>query len=169
MPQPAPAQALRIRPAHPDDSGAIWSMLEPAIREAETFALPPDMQRDPALAYWMAPDHHIFIAEADGKIVGTYFVRPNQRGGGAHVANAGYLTATESRGRGIARAMCEHSLQQARALGFTAMQFNFVVSTNERAVRAWHSLGFNTVGRLPGAFIHPRLGPVDALVMYRAL
>lgn len=109
------------------------------------------------------------VAEEDGEIVGTYYIRANQQGGGAHVANCGYMTAAGSTGKGIARRMCEHSLQHARARGFKAMQFNFVVSSNERAVRLWQSLGFETVGRLPRAFEHPRHGFVDALVMFRAL
>ena len=109
-----------------------------------------------------------FVYEEAGQILGTYFLQANQRGGGAHVANCGYITAEHAAGRGIARAMCEHSLQNARKeRGFRAMQFNFVVATNERAVKLWQSLGFATVGRLPGAFVHPRFGFVDALVMFR--
>jgi ribosomal protein S18 acetylase RimI-like enzyme len=102
-------------------------------------------------------------------IVGTYFLRPNQLGGGAHVANCGYMTAAEATGRGVARRMCEHSMQRARDRGFRAMQFNFVVATNERAIRLWQDLGFETVGRLPLAFLHPRHGYTDALVMFRVL
>jgi GNAT superfamily N-acetyltransferase len=139
------------------------------IRAGETYALPRDMSRDAALGYWCAPGHSVFVAEADGQVLGTYFLRPNQKGGGAHVANCGYVTAPEAAGRGIARAMCAHSLELAKALGFRAMQFNFVVSTNERAVATWARFGFDIVGRLPGAFEHPRLGFVDALVMHRAL
>jgi ribosomal protein S18 acetylase RimI-like enzyme len=122
-----------------------------------------------ALAYWTGPEKETFVAEADGVVAGTYYIRPNQQGGGAHVANCGYMTAPEASGRGVARAMCEHSLQYARARGFKAMQFNFVVSSNQRAVRLWQDFGFSTAGRLPGAFHHPRLGYVDALVMFLAL
>ena len=102
-------------------------------------------------------------------MVGTYLLRANQAGGGSHVANCGYVTAAAAQGQGVARAMLEHSLALARARGFLAMQFNFVVSTNERAVKTWQANGFEIVGRLPGAFRHPRLGFVDALVMYRRL
>jgi ribosomal protein S18 acetylase RimI-like enzyme len=109
------------------------------------------------------------VAEDHGEIVGTYFLQANQKGGGAHVANCGYMTAVSATGRGIARAMCAHSLDRARERGFRGMQFNFVISTNERAVRLWQSFGFETVGCLPGAFEHPTLGDVDAYVMYRAL
>jgi ribosomal protein S18 acetylase RimI-like enzyme len=117
----------------------------------------------------MGPDRETFVALEDGLIRGTYFLRPNQQGGGAHVANCGYVTATEATGRGVARRMCEHSMQRARERGFRAIQFNFVVATNERAIHLWHGLGFETVGRLPQAFLHPTYGYTDALVMFRDL
>jgi len=158
-----------IRPAVPGDRAAIWAVLEPVIRAGDTFALPRDMAPGDALAYWLAPGNDGFVAEDAGEIVGSYFLRANQRGGGAHVANCGYVTAVHARGRGIARAMCIHSLDHARARGFRAMQYNIVVSTNERAVRLWQAMGFAIVGRLPGAFAHPTHGDVDAFVMYQTL
>ncbi len=151
------------------DNDAIWKILEPVIRVADTYTLPKGMNREDALAYWNSPGHEVFVAEEDGEIIGTYYLRANQKGGGAHVANCGYMTAPWAIGRGIARAMCKHSLERAKTRGFLAMQFNFVVSSNERAVRLWQSMGFEVVGRLPVAFMHPTLGPVDALVMYRHL
>jgi ribosomal protein S18 acetylase RimI-like enzyme len=160
---------MMIWPATPNDHDAIWAVLEPTIRAGETLALPRDMERDAALAFWMAPGADVFVAEEDGVIVGTYYVCPNHQGGGAHVANAGYVTAIDAIGRGVARAMCTHSIEHARARGFRAMQFNFVISTNDRAVWLWQSMGFSIVGRLPGAFVHPTHGDVDALVMYRKL
>jgi GNAT superfamily N-acetyltransferase len=123
------------------------------------------MDRQSALAYWFSPGHEVFVAEDGNEIVGTYFLKANQRGGGGHVANCGYMTAPDATGRGVARAMCAHSLERARERGFHAMQFNFVVSTNARAVRLWQSFGFEIIGRLPKAFDHPRLGFVDAYVM----
>jgi len=160
---------LSIRNARPDDRPAIWAVIEPVIRAGETYALPRDMSEADALAYWTGADREAFVAEEEGRVLGTYYLRANQMGGGAHVANCGYVTAAGASGRGIARAMCAHSLDRARSRGFRAMQFNLVVSTNARAVRLWHSLGFQTVGRLPGAFRHPQLGDVDALVMWRTL
>ena len=160
---------VTIRPAEDGDHDAIWSILEPTIRSGETYTLPRDLSREQALAYWFARGHEVFVADEAGDILGTYFVRANQQGGGAHVANCGYMTAGRASGRGVARAMCAHSLETARARGFRAMQFNFVVSTNHRAVRIWQSFGFEIVGRLPGAFQHPTEDFVDALVMYRAL
>ncbi|MGH7661458.1 MAG: GNAT family N-acetyltransferase [Vulcanimicrobiaceae bacterium] len=157
-----------IRPARDSDHDALWAILEPTIRAGETYALPRDMTREDALGYWLAPDAEVFVAEEEA-IVGTYKLIPNHEGGGAHVANCGFVTAPGATGRGIARAMCAHALERARARGFRAMQFNFVVSTNERAVRLWESFGFAVVGRLPEAFLHPTRGYVDALVMYLRL
>lgn len=160
---------MHIRPATPDDAAAIWAIVEPVIRAGETLTLDRDMTQADALAYWLDSDKEAFVAEDEGVILGTYYLRANQTGGGAHVCNAGYVTGGAATGRGVARAMCLHSLDHARARGFRAMQFNFVVSTNERAVALWQSLGFEIVGRLPGAFDHPAHGFVDALVMVRML
>ena len=160
---------MLIRPARREDASAIWSIMEPIVRAGETYALDRNMSADDALAYWLAPDKDTFVAEKDGAILGTYVMRPNQAGGGRHVANCAYMTSAHATGRGVARRMCEHSLDHARSRGYRAMQFNFVVSTNERAVRLWQSLGFEIVGRLPGAFAHPLHGDVDALVMFRSL
>jgi len=160
---------MLIRKAVEKDAAAVLAILEPIIRAGETYTQPQDMSREDALAYWFSPEHEVFVAEDGGEIVGTYFLNANQKGGGAHVANCGYMTAPHATGRGVARAMCAHSLERARERGFRAMQFNFVVSTNERAVRLWQSFGFEIVGRLPKAFEHPGLGFVDAYVMYRQL
>jgi RimJ/RimL family protein N-acetyltransferase len=158
-----------LRPAGSSDDDAIWSILEPTIRAGETYTLPPDMDREQALAYWFSSGHTVFIAEEGGEMLGTYYLRANQRGGGSHVCNCGYMTAATASGRGVATAMCAHSLEYARCVGFRAMQFNFVVSSNLPAIHLWQKFGFATVGRLPGAFLHPNLGYVDALVMYRTL
>lgn len=166
-----------IRPAAAGDDDAIWAILEPILRDGETYALPRDWSRAEALAFWRGGDHAVFVAEvpADAAsraapgVVGTYYLQPSQKGGGAHVANCGYATLAAARKRGVARAMCLHSLETARRRGYLAMQFNFVVASNEGAVALWKSLGFEVVGRLPRAFRHPALGLVDAFVMYRAL
>jgi ribosomal protein S18 acetylase RimI-like enzyme len=160
---------LTIRSAELDDVDAIWSVLEPVIRAGETYALPRDMSRADAIAYWFAKGHDVFVAELEGHVTGTYYLRPNQLGGGSHVCNCAYMTAATASGKGVATAMCSHSLEHARRRGFRAMQFNFVVSTNERAVRLWQRFNFEIVGRLPGAFLHPANGYVDAYVMYRQL
>ena len=161
-----------VRSAGRADEDAIWRILEPIVRAGETYALPRDWPRADALGYWLAERHEAFVAENSedsGAVLGTYYMQANQLGGGGHVANCGYATATDATGKGVARAMCAHSLDHARARGFRAMQFNFVVASNERAVRLWRHFGFQTAGVLPEAFDHPSLGLVDALVMHRKL
>jgi len=160
---------MQIRRASELDQDAIWRIIEPVIRAGETYALDRNLSRADALIYWLGIDRETFVAEENGTIVGTYYIRQNQGGGGGHVCNCGYMTDHSALGRGVARGMHQHSVEIARERGFRAMQFNFVVDTNERAVRLWQSLGFEEVGRLPGAFLHPTAGYVDALVMYRML
>jgi L-amino acid N-acyltransferase YncA len=160
---------MLIRPALPADAEQIAAIIVPTIRDGSTYSLDPTMTEAEALAYWLGPDKETFVAVEDGNVLGTYYMRPNQAGGGKHVCNCGYMTAENAGGRGVARSMCEHSLSHARASGYRAMQFNFVVSTNQRAVRLWQSLGFDIIGRLPEAFEHPQCGYVDALVMYQPL
>ena len=161
--------AVNIRLSRPDDWPQIWAILEPVIRAGETYALPQSMSEEQARSYWLQSGNEVFVAEAGGQLFGTYIMRANQQGGGAHVANCGYMTAPAARGQGVARAMCQHSLSHAKARGFHAMQFNFVVSTNTAALTLWRAMGFAEVGRLPQAFRHPTLGLVDALVMHRLL
>jgi ribosomal protein S18 acetylase RimI-like enzyme len=160
---------MLIRPATPGDDDAIRQIIMPVIRTGETYALPADWTATEALAYWGSPDHAVFVAEEGGAVVGTYYIRANQRGGGSHVANCAFMTRTSAAGRGVASAMCTHALQHAAAAGYAAMQFNFVVAANSRAIALWQRFGFEIVGRLPGAFRHPMLGFVDAFVMFRKL
>jgi ribosomal protein S18 acetylase RimI-like enzyme len=161
--------SVTIRPATSADEAAIWRVIGPMIRAGETYPLPRDMSERDALTYWRQPAHEVFVAETQGEIAGTYYLRANQRGGGAHVANCGYVVAEQGFGRGVGRAMCLHSLDRARERGFKSMQFNFVIAKNERAVRLWQDCGFTIVGTLPDVFDHPRYGLVDALVMVRKL
>ena len=161
--------AMQIRKAQPSDATAIAEIIIPTFREGSTYTIDPDISEAEALAYWLSAEKETFVAQADGTVLGSYFMRPNQAGGGRHVCNCGYITRPGATGRGVARAMGLHSLNHARMRGYRAMQFNFVVATNERAVRLWQSLGFEIVGRLPGAFQHPTQGFVDAFVMYQRL
>lgn len=160
---------MEIRLATDADRAAIRAILEPVVRAGETYALDRDMTREAALAYWTAPDRQAFVAVDAGAVVGTYFLRANQAGGGSHVANAGYAVHPNAIGRGVARAMCAHSLDVAREQGFRAMQFNFVVSTNAPAVHLWQAMGFRIAGTMAGGFHHPMHGYVDAYMMYRQL
>ncbi|MGH8099851.1 MAG: GNAT family N-acetyltransferase [Chthoniobacterales bacterium] len=170
------AAKSKIRPATEADHEQIWKIFREVIQPSDTYAIDPRISREDALAYWFATGTHTYVTELDrlnrsssDRIVGTYILRPNQGGGGAHVANAAFMVAPEVQGYGIGRSMAEHCLVQARQLGFRAMQFNFVVSTNESALRLWQRLGFKIVGMLPGAFQHPVQGDVDVYVMHRAL
>jgi ribosomal protein S18 acetylase RimI-like enzyme len=160
---------LTIRAATETDGDTIWTILQPAVEAGDTFCADPEGGRAGALAYFWPPGAEVWIAEADGAALGCYYLRPNQTGNGAHVCNAGYCTTPAARGRGVARAMLAHSLETARVRGYRAMQYNFVVETNARAIDTWQRAGFETVGRLPGAFRHPERGYVDALVMYKTL
>ncbi len=160
---------MLIRKAEASDAEAVAEIILPTIRGGMTYALDPDLSEADALSYWMGQDRETFVVQDEGRIVGTYYMRPNQGGGGRHVCNCGYMTGTTAVGRGVARRMCQHSLEQARLRGYRAMQFNFVVSTNERAIRLWQLMGFKVVGQLPGAFHHPTTGYVDALVMFQLL
>jgi ribosomal protein S18 acetylase RimI-like enzyme len=160
---------LTIRPACHYDADAIWRIFHAVVSTGDTYAYDPDTSRDEALSIWMGPKGFTYVAEEDERIVGTYLLKANQPGLGAHVANAGFMVDPETQARGIGRAMGEHCLAEARRLDFRAMQFNLVVSTNEHAVALWQKLGFEIVGRLPSAFHHRQLGYVDAYVMYRSL
>jgi len=139
------------------------------IASGDTYVFDPQMPREEALAYWFRSDTHTYVTEHEGKIVGTYIVKPNQPALGSHVANAAFMVSPEARKLGIGKLMGQHCLAEAKHLGFRAMQFNFVVSTNEAAIRLWKQLGFEIVGTLPGAYRHAQLGFVDAHVMFRQL
>ena len=157
---------VEIRPALDSDREAIRQMAQEVVDAGDAFVF--DAVSD-VMDYWYQPDGHVFVAIKGGDAVGTYVVKPNQRGRGSHVANTGYMVSKAARGLGLGRSMGEHSLTTARELGFTAMQFNMVVATNVNAVRLWENLGFEVVGRLPGVFRHADLGNVDALIMFRTL
>lgn len=160
---------MSIRAATPRDFAQIWPIFQEIVVAGETYAFPPDITREQAFDIWFKAARKSYVFEQDGRILGGYFLKTNQAGPGDHVCNCGYMVSSAARGRGVATAMCEHSQDVARQLGYQAMQFNLVVSTNETAVKLWTRLGFDTVGRLPKAFRHKTLGYVDALVMYKWL
>jgi len=162
-------KSAAIRRATPLDSDAIWGIFHPIVARGDTYAFDPRISRAEALAYWLHPANWCYVAEHQGNVVGTYVLRSNQSGPGSHVANAAFMVSLGAQHLGVGRKMGEHSLSEARRLGFLAMQFNFVVSTNEPAVRLWQQLGFEIAGTLPGAFRHPEKGLVDAYVMFRSL
>lgn len=161
---------ITIRSFAPTDWSKIWHIIEPVFRAGETYAIEPDISEETAHTLWIDRPAATFVAlDTNGRLVGTYYLKANQAGPGAHVCNCGYVVAELARGQGVASQMCEHSQQEALARGFRAMQFNLVVSTNEGAVRLWQKHGFDIVGTLPEAFRHAQYGYVDAYVMYKLL
>ncbi len=156
-----------IRRAEAADYDAIWPLLRDVFRAGDTYAVDPHISKDDARAYWMAQPAATYVAEGQEGILGTYYIKTNQPGGGAHICNCGYIVAPMARGQGLAAQMCEHSQTEARALGYKAMQFNFVLASNAGAVKLWHRLGFETIGTIPDAFDHPQQGMVAAHVMYK--
>ncbi|MDM7938338.1 MAG: GNAT family N-acetyltransferase [Cyanobium sp. CZS 48M] len=169
-PLTAPTTPLQIRAYEAADWAAVWALLEPVFRAGETFPHDPAISEPEAWALWVEQSQAVMVAiAATGAVVGTYYIRPNSLTLGAHVANAGYVVAEHCRRQGIGSRLCQHSLQEARRLGFRAMQFNLVVSTNTAGIRCWRQNGFQIIGTLPGAFRHKQLGYMDAYVMVQRL
>lgn len=162
-------QDLHFRNATKEDSSQLWELIKPIIRAGETYVFSPDSSKEKMLAYWLAPDKETYVAELNGEILGTFFLKANQPDSGSHVVNAGYMVSQKSAGKGIGQAMAEFSFSEAKRLGFQAMQFNFVVKSNVAAVNLWKKLGFEIVGEVPDALLHPNLGLTNVYVMYRKL
>ncbi|HEX6126708.1 MAG TPA: GNAT family N-acetyltransferase [Pyrinomonadaceae bacterium] len=158
-----------IRKATESDKSAIWQIIKAVISGGDTYVFDPSTPEDEMVEYWFAPEKHTYVAEEDGVIVGTFWLKANQPGLGSHVCNAAYMVAPERSGKGIGRKMGEYSLDEARRLGFTAMQFNFVVKSNTAAVRLWQSIGMEIIGEIPDAFDHKQNGMTNAYIMYRKL
>lgn len=158
-----------MRKATSKDAEAIWKILKEVISRGDSFVFDPDSPKEKMMAYWMESEKHTYVAVLDNSIVGSFFIKTNQPGLGSHIANAGYMTSPLASGKGIGKAMGQFSLEEARRLGYKAMQFNIVVKSNERAVRLWQSLGFKIIGEIPEAFNHKKLGMTNAYVMYQKL
>ena len=160
---------VKFRLVRDEDFPALWPILREVIRAGDTYAIEPSLSKEAICDMWMSAPRATYIAEDANDPLGTYYIKTNQQGGGAHVCNCGYIVSPAARGRGVAAAMCLHSQDEARKLNYLAMQFNCVVETNTGAIRLWHKLGFETIGLLPRAFRHPQLGLVGAHVMYKWL
>ena len=160
---------MNIREATQNDFDEIWLIFHDIVSAGKTYAYSMDTTKLDALKIWMNTPRKTYVVVEGEQIVGTYFLKTNQAGPGNHVCNCGYMVSSKTRGKGLATEMCQHSQKLALELGYKAMQFNFVASSNKGAVRLWVKLGFKTVGRLPKAFNHPKKGYIDALVMYKWL
>ncbi len=160
---------IEIRKALETDKAAVWHTIKAVIAGGDTYVFEPETPEDEMLGWWFSSEKYVYVAEADGEVVGSFWLKPNQPGLGDHVCNAAYMVSPDAHGKGIGRQMGEFSLDEARRLGFTAMQFNFVVASNTAAVRLWQSIGMNIIGTVPNAFRHQQLGPTDAYIMYREL
>lgn len=160
---------LNFRKAAQSDSDALWSLMEPIIREGSTYVFSQDSSKEKMMDFWLAQDKSTYVAELDGEIVGTFFLKANQPDRGSHIANAGFMVRPLVNGQGIGKAMAEFALTEAKQMGFQGMQFNYVVKSNLTAVHLWKKLGFDIVGEVSDAFLHPILGPTHIYIMYRRL
>jgi ribosomal protein S18 acetylase RimI-like enzyme len=160
---------IEIREAIETDQPRVWEIIKSVISGGNSYVFYPDSPEEKIIAHWFAADKKTYVAILDKRIVGTFYLKANQPGLGSHVANAGYMVAPEAKGIGVGRTMAEFSLEEARRLGYSAMQFNFVVKSNAVAVRLWLSLGFEIIGEIPDAFQHAENGLTNALIMYRKL
>jgi len=160
---------MEIRKAISSDKPPVWRIIEAVIARGDTYVFDPGTPEDEMIAYWFSPEKHIYVADEDGEILGTYWLKANRPGLGSHVGNGAYMVSPNAKGKGIGRMMAEHSIGEARRLGFTAMQFNFVVKSNDVAVKLWQSVGFEIIGEIPEAFNHKQNGLTNAYIMYRKL
>jgi GNAT superfamily N-acetyltransferase len=160
---------FEIRKALPGDRGAVWKIIRSVLAGGDTYVFPPESTEEEMMEYWFSPEKHSYVAIVDGEIMGTFWLKPNYPGLASHIANAAYMVAPAAMGKGIGRRMGEYSIDEARRLGYLAMQFNFVVKTNTAAVKLWKSLGFEVLGEIPDAFAHIEKGLTNAYIMYRKL
>jgi ribosomal protein S18 acetylase RimI-like enzyme len=158
-----------IRRATDDDKDQVWKIIEAVIAGGDTYVNAPDSSKEEMLAYWFSPEKHVFVADEDGDLLGTFWLKANQPGLGDHIGNGAYMVAPSAKGRGVGKQMVLHSIEEAKRIGYHAIQFNFVVKSNEVAVNLWKSAGFEVIGEIPDAFRHSKLGLTNAYIMYRKL
>ncbi len=160
---------IEIRPAKEIDKSAIWRIIKAVIAGGDTYVFAPDATEAEMMAFWFTPDKHNYVAEIDGEVVATFWLRANQPGLGKHVGNAAYMVSPDAHGKGIGKQIALWSLEEAKRLGFESMQFNFVVKSNTVAVNLWKSIGFEIIGEVPDALYHSQNGLTNAYIMYRRL
>lgn len=170
----APQRAWQVEQATDADWAEIWEIFHDVVQGGDTYSYAADTTNEEAKNLWMGAGKYgtgalAYVVRDGDKIIGTYSLRRNHYGHGAHVANAGYMTHKNYRGQGVARALCAHSLTEAKRQGCLSMQFNYVVSTNTRAVELWQAMGFKIIGVSPKSYHHAKLGYVDIYIMHRFL
>lgn len=151
------------------DFELFWPVFQNIVQAQETYAFDPDIDFESAYELWCLTPRKTYVIKDEGLILGSYYIKSNAAGPSAHISNCGYMVSPESRGKGIARKLCVHSQQLAIELGYTAMQFNSVVSSNAVAVDLWKKLGYQIIGTIPNAYKHKTMGYVDAFIMYKQL
>lgn len=161
-------QPLTISTATAENFDDIWAIFHRVVATGDSFIYPPETTKGEAEAIWMHGTM-VYIAKQGDKVVGTYVIRANKIGLGSHVCNAGFMIHPDHRGHGYGKMLCEHALKEARNAGYLSMQFNVVVSTNERAIKLWKSMGFKIIGTIPEGFQHLSKGLVDIHIMHRVL
>lgn len=152
-----------------EDFKLFWPTFKEIVTAQETYAFDPDISYEEAYSLWCVAPQKTFTCKDGETLLGSYFLRANASGPSAHISNCGYMVCQDARGKGVARKMCEHSQDIARLLGYKAMQFNSVISTNKIAIELWKKLGFNIIGTIPNAYKHKRLGYVDSFIMHKML
>jgi ribosomal protein S18 acetylase RimI-like enzyme len=160
---------IEIRKAIDADKEDVWKIIQQVISGGDTYVFAPDSPKEKMLSFWFGRDRHTYVATSEGKIVGTFLLKDNQPDLGSHIANGAYMTAPNAGGKGIGKLMGEYSIQEAKRLGYQAIQFNIVVKSNTRAVRLWQKIGFEIIGEIPDAFNHRQLGMTNAYIMYRTV
>jgi ribosomal protein S18 acetylase RimI-like enzyme len=160
---------LEIRKAVEKDKAQIWKIIKEVISTGDTYVFASDSSKEKMMSYWFSADKKTYVALDENEIVGTFYLKDNQPDLGSHIANAGYMVSPETRGKRVGRQMAEFSLVEAKRLGYQAMQFNFVVKSNETAVKLWINLGFEIIGEIPDAFRHAEKGLTNAFIMYKRL
>ena len=163
--QPLPTARIATN----EDEDALWGILEPMVRLGGTYVFSLNTPRESLMGYWLGADKTTFVIERDGGVVGTFYLKANQEGLGDHICNAGFVVAPAVEGQGLGRWMGEFAQEVAKSRGFLAMQFNFVIKSNQRAVHLWKSLGFAIIGEIPEAYRHSELGLVPALIFHKKL
>ena len=162
-------QLPTVKIAYDHNKEALWTIVEPMLRKGGAYVFSTDRTKDSMMDYWLGKDKATFLVECGGKLVGTFYLKANQEDLGNHICNAGFVVSPEAEGQGFGRWMGEFAQREAKARGYLAMQFNFVIQSNLKAVHLWKSLGFAVIGEIPDAYRHPTLGLVAALIFYKKL